>query len=176
MFEKIDYLKTGSETQRRAHMILRELQIMEILQEFDPLFVGSIPINVDVESSDLDVICCYQNKKQFEKIFISSYAQQEHFEIKERFIPDEAVIGSFVYKGVPVEIFGQSIPTRKQLGWRHMRIEHQLLQQRGEAFRQEIIALKQGGYRTEPAFAAALGLKGDPYTELLSFENKIDNA
>ncbi len=41
---------------------------------------------------------------------------------------------------------------------------------KSKAFRQEIIALKKQGYKTEPAFAMALGLKGDPYyKELLNY-------
>ena len=51
-----------------------------------------------------------------------------------------------------------------------MLIEHRLLQERGEAFRRAIITLKQRGYKTEPAFAKALGLKGDPYLALLPYE------
>ena len=50
-----------------------------------------------------------------------------------------------------------------------MLIEYRLLRERGEMFRQEIIALKKQGHKTEPAFAIALGLKGDPYRELLNF-------
>jgi len=51
-----------------------------------------------------------------------------------------------------------------------MLILHRLLQERGEAFRREIIALKQRAYKTEPAFAKALGLEGDPYLALLRYE------
>ena len=169
-FENIDYLKSGNERQQRAYRLLTELRIMDLLHPFDPLFVGTIPIEIDVESSDLDVICNYHDKKKFQNLIISTFASQEHFEIKERFLPEEAVIASFVFKGVPVEIFSQNLPTRQQAGWRHMLIEHKLLLERGDAFRQEILALKQSGYKTEPAFAIALGLIGDPYIELLKLE------
>jgi hypothetical protein len=72
--------------------------------------------------------------------------------------------------GFEIEIFGQSIPTRQQFAYRHLIVEHNLLNRHGEKFRQRIIELKRQGWKTEPAFASALGLTGDPYTELLKFE------
>ena len=51
-----------------------------------------------------------------------------------------------------------------------MIIEHEILQSKGGIFRLEIIKLKQNGYKTEPAFAFLLGLKGDPYIELLDYK------
>jgi len=52
----------------------------------------------------------------------------------------------------------------------HLIIEHKLLIKNGEDFRQQIIKLKRQGHKTEPAFAIALDLSGDPYMELLKFE------
>ena len=51
-----------------------------------------------------------------------------------------------------------------------MLVEDKLLAQHGEAFRQQIVSLKRQGYKTEPAFALALGLEGDPYLALLTLE------
>jgi hypothetical protein len=48
-----------------------------------------------------------------------------------------------------------------------MLIEHSLLTEKGEHFRQEIIKLKRQGLKTEPAFAKLLGLDGDPYKAIL---------
>lgn len=51
-----------------------------------------------------------------------------------------------------------------------MLIEHQILLEKGESFRQEIISLKKQGIKTEPAFAQLLGLSGDPYEAILRLE------
>ena len=69
-----------------------------------------------------------------------------------------------------MEIFEQNVPTQNQNGYKHMLIEHQILKTKGENFRLEIIKLKQEGYKTEPAFGLLLGLKDDPYLELLEYK------
>nr|WP_255539722.1 DUF4269 domain-containing protein [Parapedobacter sp. ISTM3] len=78
-----------------------------------------------------------------------------------------AIVANFFLDGFEIEIFGQRIPTRQQFAYRHLIVEHNLLNKHGEKFRQQIIELKRQGRKTEPAFALALGLTGDPYTELL---------
>ena len=83
-----------------------------------------------------------------------------------------SVKASFRVAGFDIEIFGQDIPTQRQNAYRHMVLEHRLLRERGESFRQEIIRLKQQGYKTEPAFARLLGIEGDPYSGLLALEKQ----
>ncbi|MET0945472.1 MAG: DUF4269 domain-containing protein [Flavobacterium sp.] len=51
--------------------------------------------------------------------------------------------------------------------------QKQILTSKDENFRLEIIKLKQKAYKTEPAFGLLLGLKNDPYLELLHY--KIDS-
>ncbi|MOA62849.1 hypothetical protein D3C78_1883950 [compost metagenome] len=55
-----------------------------------------------------------------------------------------------------------------------MVIEDRLLRLFGEKFKQYIIQLKSNGMKTEPAFAKALHIQGDPYLELLSLNNWTD--
>lgn len=76
----------------------------------------------------------------------------------------------FIQQDFPIEIFCQPVPVKQQLAYRHMVIEHWLLQTHGPAFRQRVLELKQDGMKTEPAFAAVLNLEGDPYQALLKFE------
>ncbi len=59
------------------------------------------------------------------------------------------------------------------MAYRHMIIEYRILLEKGEAFRQSIVELKRQGMQTEPAFALLLGLKGDPYTELLNVYKEL---
>jgi len=66
-----------------------------------------------------------------------------------------------------IEIFAQPIPTSRQNGFKHMMIEHRILKLRGESDKEQLRKLKSAGWKTEPAFALAYKLEGDPYETLL---------
>ena len=168
-FEDIGYLITGNDKQRGAYETLKKYRVMDLLEKFDPILTGTIPINIDIETSDLDISCCYSDKNEFIDAVMQSFSHEKHFVLRQSSEFD-SVVSSFWLDNFELELFGQSIPTKQQYAYRHMLIEHQLLEDRGEVFRQEIIALKKQGYKTEPAFGIALGLKGNPYEELLKFE------
>lgn len=168
-FEDIGYLITGNAKQRRAYETLNKYRVMDVLKKFDPILTGTIPINIDIETSDLDISCCYSDKNEFIDAVKYSFSHEKQFALRESSEFD-SVVCNFKLDDFEIEIFGQNIPTKQQYAYRHMLIEHRLLEERGEAFRQEIVALKRQGYKTEPAFGIALGLKGNPYEELLQFE------
>ena len=168
-FDNIEYLKTGNSRQIQAHEVLSKNRIMESLHEFDPVLVGTIPIDIDLENSDLDIVCCWTDRNYFVKNMIRLFAGKQGFSIKN----DESqncVIANFTIDHFEIEIFGQNIPVKMQMGYRHMIIQYQLLIKNGALFREKIIELKKQGYKTEPAFALLLGLQGNPYEELLKFE------
>ncbi|WP_435404568.1 DUF4269 domain-containing protein [Mucilaginibacter aquaedulcis] len=171
LFENLQYLINGTSRQQAAYHLLSKHKLMETLQAFDPVLAGTIPINIDIENSDLDIICCFTDKYNFKMVATKAFGGFEDFELADTLINgQETVIINFIIEGWPVEVFGQYVPSRQQYAYRHMLMEHQLLQHYGEAFRQQIITLKKQGYKTEPAFAKALGLSGNPYQALLNPE------
>ncbi|MEM7180661.1 MAG: DUF4269 domain-containing protein [Spirochaetota bacterium] len=170
-FKSIDYLKIGNSKQKRAYEVLTKNRIMDLLKDFDPILVGTIPIEIDLEQSDLDIICYFENKDSFENLLKKEFGYKEKFKMwgnTTHVAP--AIIANFFLDAFEIEIFGQNIPTEEQMGYRHMLVEHKLLEERGETFRQRIRKLKAEGYKTEPAFAFELGLEGDPYEALLELE------
>ena len=170
-FSNIDYLKNGNQKQRNAFEVLTQHKILSNLAEFDPILVGTIPINIDIENSDLDIICYWNDKASFIEKIMFFFEKEAEFNIREVFINDrDSVVANFRIEDFEIELFGQNIPTKDQNGYRHMLIENEILQSKGNDFRSEIIKLKQNGYKTEPAFAFLLGLKGDPYAELLEYK------
>lgn len=172
-FSNIEYLKNGNEKQILAYKILSQNSVLLNIAEFEPILVGTIPLNIDIDNSDLDIICCWKNKTDFIAKIKAFFEHEKEFKIRDMQIDNqETAVANFKIDSFEIEIFGQNIPTKNQNGYRHMVIEHNILQAKDENFRLEIKRLKQIGYKTEPAFALLLGLKGDPYTELLKF--KID--
>lgn len=163
-FKDISYLQTGNPKQQAAFTLLTHHKILENLAEFEPVLVGTIPINIDIENSDLDILCHWKNKADFIKKTKQLFGKENHFSIREdRIDKQKSVIANFIISGFEIEIFGQNIPTELQNGYRHMLIEHQILNSKDENFRLEVIRLKEKGLKTEPAFGLLLGLKGNVY-------------
>ncbi|MCD0470758.1 DUF4269 domain-containing protein [Flavobacterium sp. JAS] len=170
-FSTIYYLKTGTPKQILAFEVLTQNEILTNLVDFDPILVGTIPINIDIENSDLDIICYWKNKSDFAEKLNTFFGKENDFKIKETLIDNkETIVANFKINNFEIEIFGQNIPTKNQNGYKHMIIEYGILKAKGENFRLEIIKLKQNGYKTEPAFAYLLGLNGNPYSELLEYK------
>lgn len=169
-FDNIEYLKFGTERQKQAFFLLTEHEILSKLKAYSPILVGTIPINIDIENSDLDIICYWKDKDKFINTLKEAFRDQQDFKINENSL-NNSVIANFVLYDFEIEVFGQNIPTKEQFAYRHMIIENELLEKNGIDFRNQIIELKKQGYKTEPAFAVALELTGNPYIELLKFEN-----
>jgi len=170
-FDNIAYLQFGNDRQQEAYFTLMNSQVFLKLNAFDPILVGTIPINIDIENSDLDIICCFANKEDFLKTISDNFGNEDNFTIREQQSSNNsAIVANFLMDNFEIEVFGQNIPTKQQFAYRHLIVEYNLLNKFGEEFRQEIIELKKQGLKTEPAFAKILGLTGDPYIELLKFE------
>ncbi|MDQ8004659.1 MAG: DUF4269 domain-containing protein [Pedobacter sp.] len=167
-FLTIEYLKNGNERQKSAYQTLVTHQLFEKLKPYNPILTGTIPIHIDIETSDLDIICYWEDKQEFVGTLKRLFKLEKDFQIRDMKISDQdSVVCSFKVDDIEVEVFGQNIPTQQQNAYRHMLIEHQILQEKGEDFRLKIIELKQKGFKTEPAFAELLELKGNPYKALL---------
>lgn len=172
-FDNIEYLITGNDRQKNAYNVLTENNILKKLEKFKPILTGTIPINIDIEDSDLDIACYWQNKDDFIEKLKTSFGDQENFKVKEMTIADdEVVLASFFVGNFEIEIFGQNRETKKQNSYKHLLIEDKILVLKGEKFRQDIIKLKKSGYKTEIAFAFLLGLEGNPFEAVLKY--KID--
>ena len=171
-FDSIDYLQYGSQMQRQAYKILIQANIFDILKPFNPILAGTIPIDIGIENSDLDIICYTLDYDSFLNVVNRYFSQYEQFIVyKNNTLTVPPIVARFYIDNTEIEIFGQNIPVKLQNAYRHMLVEYSLLQKYGDPFREQIIALKMQGLKTEPAFAQLLGLEGDPYIELLNMEN-----
>lgn len=167
-FKNIDYLKSGNFRQQEAYQELHELEIFEKLKKYDPILAGTIPIEIDLPESDLDIICSCENHTEFSKLLTELFGDQNEFKIHLKLHKGiESTIAKFKTEKFEIEIFGQNKPTDEQNAYRHMLIENKILIEKGAEFKSQIIKLKAQGLKTEPAFAKLLGLQGNPYDELL---------
>ena len=167
-FTSIDYLINGNLRQQQAYKVLTTHRIMERLASYQPILVGTIPLAIDIESSDLDIVCCNPDPMVFSTHLADSFAHYERFIIETKSFKERTtVICRFIVEDFPVEIFGQDVPSTQQEAFIHLMNEKLILLQHGPEFRKEITRLKKAGMKTEPAFALLLGLQGDPYQAML---------
>ncbi|MCQ6557659.1 DUF4269 domain-containing protein [Paenibacillus mendelii] len=175
-FLNIAYLSSGSVRQIEAYLALKALRIFERLEPYYPILVGTIPIGVDVAGSDLDIICEVMDMDRFEDIVTQLYRANENFNVRRRIAAGiERILVEFNYEGWPIELFGQAVRTMQQNGFKHMVIEHRILEALNEEGKARIRGLKESGLKTEPAFGSYLGIQGDPYQSLLQMYDWDDD-
>jgi len=172
-WKSLHYLRTGSPRQQRAYTTLEASGLWHLLSEFSPALAGTVPLGIDITTSDLDVLCEVPEAAQarFAALLRVHFKARPGFRLAQRRIGGHATtVCGFGYESEEIEVFGQALPVAQQHGWRHLLVEHAVLVAGGEAWRAAVRALKQQGLKTEPAFAQLLGLPGDPYAALLALE------
>ncbi|MCI0476988.1 MAG: DUF4269 domain-containing protein [Anaerolineales bacterium] len=168
MFQNPTYLAHGTARQRRAYRALQSLGVLRVLRAYTPVLAGTIPLNVDIPGSDLDIICEARDLDAFTRVVTDRFGARSGFRIERATIKCIAsVIANFDHAGFPIEIFGQPMPVTEQNAYRHLVVEARLLKIGGERARRAIRKMKNAGLKTEPAFARYFGIAGDPYEELL---------
>lgn len=169
IFDTLDYLQVGNAKQQRAYLALKKLKIDEILHPYKPILCGTIPIGVDIEDSDLDIIMEVYEFENFKQIVTEYFGEMDYFRLKRLMIREVDVMkANFYFNGFEFELFGQPIPVKQQFAYLHMIIEQAILRI-NPAIKEEILKLKKQGYKTEPAFCQVLGLKGDSYYSLIQY-------
>lgn len=159
------------QTYRQA---LESLELLSRLIQFDPVVIGTPPLGIDTESSDIDVACSAKDLGIFQNYCETEFSQYANFSSKTFELQGHpSTVVGFLTLDWEFEIFCQPIPTREQWGVRHFFIEQRLLNLI-PGLRLRVRQLKEGGLKTEPAFATALGLSGDPYEAVLAIENLTD--
>lgn len=160
-FFDLSYLAKGSSIQQAGYRSIISSGIMERLKEFNPVVVGTLPLDLFTYASDIDIICNYTDADKFQALFNDSQRKQLG--------GIDSVIANFEHDNFEFEIVGQPVSVTEQVAFRHMIVEWNILAANDGAFRAKIMELKRKGIKTEPAFAQVLGLQGDPYQALLGY-------
>jgi hypothetical protein len=95
-FENISYLKGGTTRQKQAYQALTKHQLLLKPEGFQPILVGTIPLNINIENSDLDIICCFNDAHSFQKEIMTNFRNEKSFTIREQLILDRlAIVANF---------------------------------------------------------------------------------
>ncbi|QAY79636.1 DUF4269 domain-containing protein [Sphingosinicella sp. BN140058] len=150
--------------------------ILSVLSEFDPHIAGTPPLDLDVPTSDIDILCHAPDPCRFAAAVWKAFGSRPDFRMWQWIGADRPVLATFEAHEWQFEIFGQATPVAEQAGWRHLVIERRLLALGGERLASAVMAFRRNGLKTEPAFAAALKLGGDPYQVLLDMGDWTDES
>jgi len=173
----VRYLAQGTLRQQQALTALSNTRVLDVLVDFDPILAGTIPLDVDIDGSDLDIICCVPDAMHFATCVAEAFSGLEGYSLRRGNIHgDYTTLAGFRADGFEFEIFGQNVPVDHQAAVVHLDVEARLLALGGEASRTKIRELKRSGVKTEPAFAAWLQLEGDPWDALYSLGSANDAA
>ncbi|SDE63500.1 DUF4269 domain-containing protein [Rhodospira trueperi] len=155
--------------------VIETLGLLRHLATFNPIVIGTPPLGIATESSDIDIVCSTPDLARFNDVAVRAFGHRDSFSLRAaEHLHDPAVIASFSAMGWEIELFCQRRATEDQWGVRHFRIEDRLLTL-GPHLREQVVRLKRDGVKTEAAFARVLALPGDPYEALLALEDLADD-
>jgi hypothetical protein len=155
--------------------VIKELKILTRLAEFTPVTIGTPPLGLATDESDIDIACTSPDFDRFFAVVRPAFGRMEAFAIRHvEHLAAPAAVASFQAMGWEIELFCQKIATDHQWGVRHFRVEARLLVL-GPHLKDAVMRLRREGQKTESAFAKALSLPGDPYVALLELE-ALDDA
>lgn len=142
--------------------------VWDALARFHPVMAGSIPLGLDTDASDVDVLVEALDLETFRRVCKRTWGSHPDFFLVDRVWQDlPAVICRVRVDSLLCEMFAQAQPVALHRGFRHLIAEWRLLTAGGDALYQAVRAARRRGLKTEPAFAEVLRLEGDPYVALL---------
>jgi hypothetical protein len=148
--------------------------VLGLLAGFDPRIAGTLPLGVSIAGSDIDILCHAPEPDDVADLLWRGRERLPALILRRWTTGHRPLVASFSLGDWPVEIFASPVEVDRQEGWRHFLVEGRLLALGCDALRERVMVLRQGGAKTEPAFAAALGLRGNPYAELYGLSHAPD--
>ena len=108
--------------------VLDTLSLLRILRKFKPCVIGTPPLNLDVDTSDIDIACSTEDLSYFRHCSHQNFGKLNGYRCYDSVAQNlPSVIVQFNVMGWDIELCCQSIPTEQQWGVRHFRIEQRLL-------------------------------------------------
>ncbi|MGI9450697.1 MAG: DUF4269 domain-containing protein [Geminicoccaceae bacterium] len=162
-------------TRPHFQKVVDDLNRLGCLAEFSPVVIGTPPLGLAIEESDIDIACSALDLEKFGDTARKHFGQFKTFSLRRFIESDEpAIVATFLNSGWKIELFCQALDVEKQAGVRNFFCIEQRLLRLEPGLRPEILRLKRGGLKTEPAFAKLLMLQGAPYEPMLALEAKTD--
>jgi len=161
------FLDLNKELHREIYHLIDD--VMKPFYKYQPTIVGTYPIDIQVEGSDIDIILMVKNYEDYIEE-LSRFSHEKSFSIEVK----DIVVCQFEISNYKIELYASHEPIETLNSYRHLAIEKRVLDLLGEPFKEEVVSLKSKGLKTEPAFCVLLGLYGNSYDALLKVEGMTD--
>jgi hypothetical protein len=148
--------------------------VLDLLARFDPHVIGTLPLGIALPESDIDIACHAPDPDAASELIWTTFSSADDFALYRWSARGRPLIAKFEAEGWPFEVFVSPELVADQAGWQHFKVEQRLLDLGGFALRDQVMALRLQGMKTEPAFVTVLGLPGDPYTALSALYGRSD--
>lgn len=79
--EVLAHLASGNERQRDAYRVLLQSGLFSILEAYTPYPAGTVPIDIDIPGSDLDILCEASDLNAFEMVVTQHFSGMKHFRV-----------------------------------------------------------------------------------------------
>lgn len=149
--------------------------VLDLLAGFDPRIAGTLPLGISLAGSDIDILCHAPEPNDVADCLWQASEWLSGLTLWRWTSGERPLVAIFTIGDWPVEVFASLVEVDLQAGWRHFVVEERLLALAGDALRERVLTLRRAGAKTEPAFAAALGLQGDPYDALYRLSRVRDD-
>lgn len=134
-----------------------------LLDGFNPALVGSYPVGLALEGSDLDYVCDAYDLEAFATTAIEAFGDLDNFtcEMKNMRGGASCVVTFESPNGYPVEIVAQPRPTGQNYGYLRMLVTARLVAFVGKSGQENLLKLKKGGASTDVALMTLFGIDED---------------
>ena len=170
-------MTTNFPSLKDAASILDQADIFKHLANFDPKWVGSIPLDVHGPGADADICCHGGDLDDFQAALKSAFGQIDGYKVTDSdYLGERSILAKFIVEGLPVEVYGRTRPVETHESYIHWLAENRLLKLADDRLRDDVRAVKRTGLKTEPAFTQCLKLGGDPFIEMLTLASPGDET
>ncbi len=150
------------------HLDAASSNFFNVFKKYHPLISGSVPLNISLPSSDIDIIFEVQDLKLLGQELANFFKEFSPAVTFKSLRSADSVIVRFKAFDFKFECVGQKKSVFQILAHQHLLIESRLLNICGESARSNIQVLKAQGIPTEVAFGMYFKMEGDPYVELFN--------
>lgn len=159
------------ESQREVFSALKQLNILKELKTYGPAVVGTFPLGLAMEFSDVDILISSGSLDTIRSKLHQLYGTEKEFKIEDdEVMSQRAITCSFIFEKILFEVFVQETVAYAQSAFLHFNVEERLLKLGGAEFVSRVKEHRRAGLKTEPAFMKALGLDFEPYSHMLRLQ------